>query len=78
MCDALFGRVALIAPLIASPGIGDHRFGMNNLRLKGGDERIFRLNDNVVRFPLKFEADSEFLGHRAPLDQKHRRSGTRE
>ena len=28
-----------------------------HLNFEGGDQRIFRVNNNVRRFPLKFKAD---------------------
>ena len=46
-----------VASFILLADIGDQRLWALHLYFEGGDQRIFRVNDNVSRFPLKFKAD---------------------
>ena len=46
-----------VAAFILLADIGDQRFRALHLNFEGGDQRIFGVNDNVSRFPLKFKAD---------------------
>jgi hypothetical protein len=50
-------RVTGVAAFILLPNIGNQHFWALHLDFEGGDQRIFRVNDNVFRFPLKFKAD---------------------
>jgi hypothetical protein len=55
-----------VASFILLADIGDQRLRALHLDFEGGDQRIFRVNDNVFRFPLKFEADRK-LHLRSPV-----------
>ena len=50
-------RVTGVASFILLADIGDQRLWTLHFNLEGGDQRVFRVNDNVSRFPLKFKAD---------------------
>ena len=50
-------RMTGVASFILLADIGDQRLRALHLNFEGGDQRIFRVNDNVSRFPLKFKAD---------------------
>jgi hypothetical protein len=39
--------------------IGDHGLGALHFNFEGGDQRIFGVNDDVSRFPLKFKANGK-------------------
>jgi hypothetical protein len=45
-------RVTGVAAFILLADIGDQRFWALHLNFEGGDQRVFRVNDNVSRFPL--------------------------
>jgi hypothetical protein len=42
--------------------IGNQRFRTLHFDFEGGDQRVFRVNDNVSRFPLNFETDRRSPG----------------
>jgi hypothetical protein len=46
-----------VAKFILLADIGNQRFWTLHFDFEGGDERVFRVNDNVSRFPLNFETD---------------------
>ncbi len=46
-----------VASFILLADIGDQRLRALHLNFESGDQGIFRVNDNVSRFPLKFKAD---------------------
>jgi hypothetical protein len=50
-------RVTGVASLILLADIGDQRLRALDLNFEGGNQRIFGVNDDVSRFPLKFKAD---------------------
>ena len=56
-------RMTGVASFILLADIGDQRLRALHLNFEGGDQRIFGVNDNVSRFPLKFKADRKL--HRA-------------
>jgi hypothetical protein len=49
--------VTSIASFILLTDIGDQHLRALHLDFEGSDQRIFGVNDNVFRFPLKFKAD---------------------
>jgi hypothetical protein len=49
--------VTRVASLILLADIGDQRLRTLHLNFEGGDQRVFRVNDNVFRFPLEFKAN---------------------
>jgi hypothetical protein len=42
--------------------IGNQRLWTLHFDFEGGDQRVFRINDNVSRFPLNFETDRRSPG----------------
>ncbi len=50
-------RMPRVASFILLADIGDQRLRALHLDFEGGDQRIFRVNDNVSRFALRFKAD---------------------
>ena len=48
-----------VASFILLANIGNQRLRPLHLNFEGGDQRIFRVNDNMSRFTLKFKADRE-------------------
>ena len=46
-----------VASFILLADIGDQRLRTLHLDFEDGDQRVFRVNDNVFRFALKFKAD---------------------
>jgi hypothetical protein len=52
-------RMTGVASLILLTNIGDQHLRAPYLYFEGGDQRVFRLNDDVLRFPLKFKTDRE-------------------
>jgi hypothetical protein len=55
-----------VAPFILLTNIGDQNLRALHLDFESGDQRVFRVNDNVFRLPLKFKADRK-LHLRPPL-----------
>jgi hypothetical protein len=45
-------RVTGVASFILLTDIGDQRLRTLHLNFEGGDQRVFRVNDNVLRFLL--------------------------
>jgi hypothetical protein len=52
-------RMTSVASFILLADIGDQRLWALHLNFEGGDQRIFRVNDNMSRFSMQFEADRE-------------------
>jgi hypothetical protein len=50
-------RVTGVATFILLADIGNQRLWTLHFDFEGGDQRVFRVNDNVSRFPLNFKAD---------------------
>jgi len=48
-----------VTSFILLADISDQRVWALHLDFEGRDQRIFGVNDNVSRFPLKFEADGK-------------------
>jgi len=46
-----------VASFILLADIGDQCLRTLQLNFEGGNQRVFRLNDNVPGFPLKFKAN---------------------
>jgi hypothetical protein len=46
-----------VASFILLADIGDQRLRALDLDFEGGDQRIFGVDDDMSRFPLKFKAD---------------------
>ena len=46
-----------VATFILLADIGNQRLWTLHFDFEGGDQRIFRVNDNVSRFPLNFKTD---------------------
>ena len=51
-----------VATFILLADICDQRFRTLHFDFEGGDQRVFRVNDNVSRFPLNFETDRRSPG----------------
>jgi hypothetical protein len=50
-------RVTGVASFILLTDIGDQHLRALHLDFEGSDQRVFRVNDNVSRLPLKFIVD---------------------
>ena len=50
-------RVAGVASFILLADIGDQHLWALYLDFESGEQRVFRVNDDVPRFSLKFKAD---------------------
>src|SRR5262249_323766 len=50
-------RVTGVATFILLADIGNQRLWTLDFDSEGGDQRVFRVNDNVSRFPLNFKTD---------------------
>jgi hypothetical protein len=49
--------VTSVATFILLANIGNQRFRTLHFDFEGGDQRVFRVNDNMSRFPLNFKTD---------------------
>ena len=58
-------RVTGVASFILLADIGDQHLWALYLNFESGDQRVFRVNDDVPRFSLKFKADRK-LHPRSP------------
>jgi hypothetical protein len=63
-----------VASFILLTDVGDQRGGPLDLNLQGSYQRIFRVNDEVSRFPLKFEANRKL--HPVPSRFLHWKANT--
>ena len=59
-----------VASFILLADIGDQRLRTLHLNFEGGDQCIFRVNDNVSRFPLKFKANRKLHLRALPISVK--------
>jgi hypothetical protein len=60
-------RVTGVAAFILLPDIGNQRFRALHFNFEGGDQRVFRVNDNVARFPLNFKTNRKLHLRALPL-----------
>jgi hypothetical protein len=56
-----------VATFILLADIGNQRFRTLHFDFEGGDQRVFRVNDNVSRFPLNFKTDRKLHLRALPL-----------
>jgi hypothetical protein len=59
-----------VATFILLADIGNQRFWTLHFDFEGGDQRVFRVNDNVSRFPLNFKTDRKLHLPALPLSAK--------
>ena len=59
-----------VATFILLADIGNQRFRTLHFDFEGGDQRVFRVNDNVSRFPLNFETDGKLHLRGLPISEK--------
>jgi hypothetical protein len=52
-------RVTGVTSFILLTDVGDQHLRPLHLNFEGGDQRIFGVNDDVSRFPLKFKANGK-------------------
>jgi hypothetical protein len=60
-----------VATFILLADIGNQRFWTLHFDFEGGDQRVFRVNDNVSRFPLDFKTDRKLHLDALPLPAKY-------
>jgi hypothetical protein len=60
-----------VASLVLLAHIGDQRLRTLHLNIEGRDQRVFRVNDNVSRFPLNFKANRKLHVRALPLSTRH-------
>jgi hypothetical protein len=63
-------RVTGVASFILLTDIGNHRLRTLHLNFEGSDQRVFRVNDNVLRFPLNFKANRKLHLCALPISVK--------
>jgi hypothetical protein len=51
--------VTCVAPFILPADVVDQRFGALHLHFEGGNQRIFRVYDDVARLPLYLKTDGK-------------------
>ena len=59
-----------VATFILLADIGNRRLRALHFDFEGGDQRVFRVNDNVSRFPLNFETDRKLHLRGLPISAK--------
>ena len=59
-----------VATFILLADIGNQRLRALHFDFEGGDQRVFRVNDNVSRFPLNFETDRKLHLRGLPISAK--------
>ena len=59
-----------VATFILLADVGNQRFWTLHFDFEGGDQRVFRVNDNVSRFPLNFETDRKLHLGGLPISAK--------
>ena len=59
-----------VASFILLADVGDQRLRTLHLNFEGGDQRVFGVNDNVSRFPLKFKANRKLHLCALPISVK--------
>src|SRR5439155_4553304 len=55
--------VTCVAPPILWTDVHDYRFRLFSLDLKGGDERVFGVHDDSVRFSIRLQPDGKLHRH---------------
>ena len=63
-------RVTGVATFILLADIGNQRLWTLHFDFEGGDQRVFRVNDNVSRFPLNFKTDRKLHLRALPVSAK--------
>ena len=63
-------RVTGVTSFVLLADIGYQRLRTLHLNLEGGDQRVFRVNDNVSRFPMNFKANRKLNLCVLPLSAK--------
>ena len=63
-------EVTGVTSFVLLADIGYQRLRTLHLNLEGGDQRVFRVNDNVSRFPLKFKADRKLHLYDLPISSE--------
>src|SRR6266567_2536996 len=63
-------RVTGVTSFILLADIGDQRLRTLHLNFEGGNQRVFRVNDNVSRFSLKFKANRKLHLCALPISVK--------
>jgi hypothetical protein len=63
-------RVTGVATFISLTDIGNQRLWTLHFDFEGGDQRVFRVNDNVSRFSLNFITDRKLHLRALPLSAK--------
>ena len=63
-------RVTGVATFILLADVGNQRLWTLHFDFEGGDQRVFRVNDNVSRFPLNFETDGKLHLRGLPISAK--------
>ncbi len=59
-----------VATFILLADIGNQRLRALHFDFEGGDQRVFRVNDNVSRFPLNLETDGKLHLRGLPISAK--------
>jgi len=59
-----------VATSILLADIGNQRLWTLHFDFEGGDQRVFRVNDNVSRLPLNFKTDRKLHLRALPLSAK--------
>ena len=59
-----------VATFILLADIGNQRLRALHFDFEGGNQRVFRVNDNVSRFPLNFETDRKLHLRGLPISAK--------
>ena len=62
--------VTCVASFVFLADIGDQRLRTLHLNLEGRDQRVFRVNDNVPRFPVNSKANRKLHLGALPLSAK--------
>jgi hypothetical protein len=63
-------RVTGVATFILLADIGNQGLWTLHFDFEGGYQRVFRVNDNVSRFPLNFKTDGKLHLRALPLSAK--------
>ena len=79
VCESALGVLAAksahgvtgVATFILLADIGNQRLWTLHFDFEGGDQRVFRVNDNVSRFPLNFKTDRKLHLCVLPLPEEN-------
>ena len=63
-------RVTGVATFVLLADVSNQRLWTLHLDFEGGDQRVFRVNDNVSRLPLNFKTDRKLHLRALPLSAK--------